>query len=99
MASPFGIHQRTGSRRADPPLGSQIWRVALILIGLAVEAIGLALLARVPSANLWVAIVMVGVGSGLMSPSTLGLLSRLTPPSEQGASLARSLRRKRSHAR
>ncbi len=58
----------------------------LILAGLLTLGIGLAWLATVQSVPaLLGAITLVGLGSGLASPSTLGLLSRLTPEAEQGA--------------
>src|SRR5581483_7374645 len=49
-------------------------------------AVGFAMLALASDATaLWGAIVVVGVGQGLASPTVSGLLSRVTPASEQGA--------------
>jgi DHA1 family tetracycline resistance protein-like MFS transporter len=44
---------------------------------------GLAVAPRIP--ELAVAMVLLGVGQGLVGPSVSGLLSRITPMSEQGA--------------
>jgi len=61
----------------------------LILAGAALGGLGFAVTALVdPSAGvpgLAVAIVLFAVGSGLLSPSITGLLSRITPAGEQGA--------------
>jgi DHA1 family tetracycline resistance protein-like MFS transporter len=58
----------------------------LILAGLATLTVGMAALAM---ARTWLplvgAMVLVGVGQGLYSPTVAGLLSRVTPASEQGA--------------
>jgi DHA1 family tetracycline resistance protein-like MFS transporter len=72
-----GLIRRLVPRFGEPPL---------ILIGLTTLAVGLALLAWAGQApGLLGATVVVGVGQGLASPSVLGLLSRVTPASEQGA--------------
>jgi DHA1 family tetracycline resistance protein-like MFS transporter len=69
-------------RKLVPLLGE----TRLMLSGLASLAIGLAGLARTrESVGLMIALVIVGVGQGLASPSISGLLSRSTPPDEQGA--------------
>jgi DHA1 family tetracycline resistance protein-like MFS transporter len=58
----------------------------LVLAGTASLALGLFCLAHAHSwPALLAAILLVGTGSGLAGPSTLGLLSRATPGSEQGA--------------
>jgi DHA1 family tetracycline resistance protein-like MFS transporter len=58
----------------------------LIVIGLATLALGFAALALTANAPaLWFATLLVGVGQGLTSPTVAGLLSRITPESEQGA--------------
>lgn len=67
------------------PLVRRFGEQRLILAGSLTLALGLLALAGVAS---WLpllgALVLVGVGSGLAGPSTLGLLSRITPESEQG---------------
>jgi DHA1 family tetracycline resistance protein-like MFS transporter len=69
-------------RRLVPRVGEP----RLILTGLATLAAGMAALALVGSgAALVGATFVVGVGQGLTSPTISGLLSRVTPPSEQGA--------------
>jgi DHA1 family tetracycline resistance protein-like MFS transporter len=69
-------------RRLVPCFGEPI----LIGGGIATAAIGFAGLALVSSAvELAVALFLVGVGHGVVGPSISGLLSRITPPSEQGA--------------
>jgi MFS transporter, DHA1 family, tetracycline resistance protein len=58
----------------------------LIIAGLALAIVGfagLAVAARVPVLAL--AMVLLGVGQGLVGPSVSGLLSRITPMNEQGA--------------
>lgn len=58
----------------------------LILIGLATVAAGFAALASFRNwPGLVGATLLVGVGQGLVSPTVSGLLSRVTPASEQGA--------------
>jgi DHA1 family tetracycline resistance protein-like MFS transporter len=58
----------------------------LILAGLVALSCGLAALAVIRTAPaLLSAILIIGIGQGLVSPSASGLLSRVTPPSEQGA--------------
>lgn len=58
----------------------------LILVGITALGLGLAALALARSwPPLLVAILLVGVGQGLASPTIQGLLSRVTPASEQGA--------------
>jgi DHA1 family tetracycline resistance protein-like MFS transporter len=58
----------------------------LIAAGIAIVALGFAGLA-LASGELVLAgsIILVGVGQGLIAPSLSGLLSRITPASEQGA--------------
>ncbi len=69
-------------RRLVPRLGEP----RLILTGLATLAAGMAALAVVGSGPALVAATLVvGVGQGLTSPTISGLLSRVTPASEQGA--------------
>jgi DHA1 family tetracycline resistance protein-like MFS transporter len=69
-------------RRLVPRFGEP----RLILAGLATLALGLAALAMVTSwPGLLGAAALVGIGQGVASPTILGLLSRLTPESEQGA--------------
>jgi MFS transporter, DHA1 family, tetracycline resistance protein len=58
----------------------------LILAGLATVTLGFAGLAVIRQwPGLLVATLLVGVGQGLVSPTVAGLLSRVTPSSEQGA--------------
>lgn len=69
-------------RRLVPRFGE----ARLILLGLALAAggfAGLALCSNIPT--LAGALLLLGVGQGLTSPSIAGLLSRQTPLSEQGA--------------
>jgi DHA1 family tetracycline resistance protein-like MFS transporter len=69
-------------RRLVPRLGE----ARLIVIGLATVALGFAGMALVSSPlQLACALILVGLGQGLLSPSISGLLSRITPRSEQGA--------------
>ena len=69
-------------RRLVPRFGEP----RLILVGLATLAVGLAGLALAGAwAGLFAALVAVGVGQGIASPTIQGLLSRTTPESEQGA--------------
>lgn len=69
-------------RRLVPRFGEP----KLILVGLATVAVGFAMMAQVGSwPTLLVATLLVGVGQGLASPTISGLLSRVTPASEQGA--------------
>src|SRR5262249_12583996 len=57
----------------------------LIKMGTVIVALGFAGLAVVPHApELALALLCVGVGQGMLSPSISGLLSRVTPASEQG---------------
>ena len=75
-------------RRLVPRFGE----ARLILVGLAIEAVGFAAMAEAGNTprSLLGSLVMIGLGMGLMSPSVQGLLSRVTPSTEQGArSLAR----------
>jgi DHA1 family tetracycline resistance protein-like MFS transporter len=69
-------------RRLVPRFGE----LALILAGLGALTVGLLFLTQV---HAWPALlgasILVGAGQGLASPSTQGLLSRVTPASEQGA--------------
>jgi DHA1 family tetracycline resistance protein-like MFS transporter len=69
-------------RRLVPKFGEP----RLIVIGLALSVVGFVLLGVVTSTPAVLgAILAVGLGQGLASPSIAGLLSRTTPPSEQGA--------------
>jgi MFS family permease len=69
-------------RRLVPRFGEP----TLIVSGLALLAAGLAGVSLAWNGPaLLVMAVIVGVGQGTASPSIQGLLSRLTPPSEQGA--------------
>jgi len=69
-------------RRLLPRFGES----RLIVGGIAVVALGFAALAVVTNLpELAGALLLVGVGQGLVGPSISGLLSRLTPQSEQGA--------------
>lgn len=69
-------------RRLVPKFGEP----RLIVAGLALSVLGFVALGAVTSTP-WVigAILLVGLGQGLASPSLIGLLSKSTPPSEQGA--------------
>jgi DHA1 family tetracycline resistance protein-like MFS transporter len=69
-------------RRLVPRFGEP----RLIAAGIAIVALGFAGLALASGAiELAGAILLVGFGQGLLGPSLSGLLSRLTPASEQGA--------------
>jgi len=69
-------------RRLVPRFGEP----RLIGVGLAIVALGFAGLALASGAlELAGALVLVGVGQGLVGPSVSGLLSRVTPATEQGA--------------
>ncbi len=69
-------------RRLVPKFGE----ARLILFGLGIVALGLAAMAGVSGLGTLIgAIILVGIGQGLSSPSIQGLLSRITPSSEQGA--------------
>jgi DHA1 family tetracycline resistance protein-like MFS transporter len=58
----------------------------LVLAGTAILAIGLFCIAHAHAlAALLAGILLVGAGSGIAGPSIQGLLSRVTPPTEQGA--------------
>jgi DHA1 family tetracycline resistance protein-like MFS transporter len=68
------------------PLVSRFGEPRLILLGTFLLAVGMALLGRVRNqAELLIAVPLVAIGSGLASPSILGLLSRSTSAAEQGA--------------
>lgn len=72
-----GLIRRLVPRHGEP---------RLILVGLATLAAGLAWMATVQSiAALLAAGLLIAVGTGLSGPSITGLLSRITPASEQGA--------------
>jgi DHA1 family tetracycline resistance protein-like MFS transporter len=69
-------------RRLVPRFGEP----RLIVAGAVAAAIGFAGMARVSSVlELACAMILLGFGQGLLGPSVSGLLSRLTPTSEQGA--------------
>ena len=69
-------------RRLVPRFGE----VRLIVCGLILAAGGFAGLTQVSSATgLIGALVLLGLGQGMLSPSVTGLLSRITPIDEQGA--------------
>jgi MFS transporter, DHA1 family, tetracycline resistance protein len=69
-------------RRLVPRFGE----ARLIVGGLALAACGFAGMAIVSNApQLAVTMLLLGVGQGLLSPSVSGLISRITPMSEQGA--------------
>ena len=69
-------------RRLVPRFGEP----RLILVGLAALAVGLAGLAGAGGvAGVLAATMVVGLGQGLASPATQGLLSRISPAGEQGA--------------
>ncbi len=69
-------------RRLVPKFGEP----RLIVAGLALSAVGFAMLAvATGTPGTLGAILVVGLGQGLASPSVIGLLSKATPPSEQGA--------------
>jgi DHA1 family tetracycline resistance protein-like MFS transporter len=70
------------------PLVPRFGELKLILIGVVLAGLGFVEVALLSSANvgpLVAAVVFFSVGSGLISPSISGLLSRITPMSEQGA--------------
>jgi DHA1 family tetracycline resistance protein-like MFS transporter len=69
-------------RRLVPLLGEARLIVAGLLL-VAAGFAGLAMVAGVPA--LGGSLVLLGLGQGLLSPSISGLLSRITPQSEQGA--------------
>jgi DHA1 family tetracycline resistance protein-like MFS transporter len=69
-------------RRLVPKYGEP----RLILVGLAFSVIGFAALGFAwDTPTLLVAVLGVGIGQGIASPTITGLLSRVTPMSEQGA--------------
>jgi DHA1 family tetracycline resistance protein-like MFS transporter len=69
-------------RRLVPRFGE----ARLLVVGIATLAAGLAALAVVGNVGALVAaLFVVGVGQGITNPSVQGLISRRTPPSEQGA--------------
>ena len=70
------------------PLVPRFGEVRLILAGVVLAGLGFVLIAVLSGASVWplvAAVVLFSVGSGLVSPSISGLLSRITPMSEQGA--------------
>jgi DHA1 family tetracycline resistance protein-like MFS transporter len=82
LATASAVVQGGLIRRLVPKYGEP----RLILVGIATLAVGLALMASVENApTLLTAALIIGVGYGLSSPSISGLLSRFTPPTEQGA--------------
>jgi DHA1 family tetracycline resistance protein-like MFS transporter len=69
-------------RRLVPRFGEP----RLIVAGIATLAVGFVALALASSwPSLLAATLLVGLGQGLASPTVSGLLSRVTPPTEQGA--------------
>jgi len=69
-------------RRLVPRFGEN----RLILGGLSLVSVGFALLASLSgTGRLALGLLCLGIGQGLASPSVSGLLSRTTPPNEQGA--------------
>ncbi len=69
-------------RRLVPRFGE----VRLILAGLILAAGGFAVLAEISNVpGLIVALALLGLGQGVLTPSVSGLLSRITPMDEQGA--------------
>lgn len=86
------------------PLIPRFGEPRLILTGLTALVVGMAALAVASEAiGLVAATILVAVGQGLISPTLSGLLSRVTPPNEQGAifgtlSSAQTLARMLSYA-
>ena len=72
-----GLIRRLVPRHGEPAL------IVAGLVTLTLGLFGLALAANLPA--LLGAMLLVGVGQGLASPTISGLLSRITPASEQGA--------------
>jgi DHA1 family tetracycline resistance protein-like MFS transporter len=69
-------------RRLVPRFGE----TRLIMAGIIAAAIGFAAMAQLSNAlELACAMALLGLGQGLLGPSVSGLLSRITPMSEQGA--------------
>jgi MFS transporter, DHA1 family, tetracycline resistance protein len=69
-------------RRLVPKFGEA--RLIVAGLGLVASALaGLAIVSKAP--ELALTLLMLGVGQGLVSPSVSGLISRITPMSEQGA--------------
>ena len=80
-----GIDQRLGKAGVDSPAVPRFGEPRLIVAGISTVAIGFAALALASSTpELAVSLVLIGIGQGLVSPSISGLLSRITPRSEQG---------------
>ena len=83
--------RRSGTHRAFVQ-GSLIRRLVprfgeprLIVAGISAVMVGFAGLAMASTAaELAISLLLVGIGQGLVSPSISGLLSRITPRSEQG---------------
>ena len=70
----------------DPPARPEVRRAPADRRGALTVALGFAAMALVSNVlELAGAIILVGVGQGLLGPSLSGLLSRITPMSEQGA--------------
>jgi DHA1 family tetracycline resistance protein-like MFS transporter len=70
------------------PLVPRYGEIKLIVVGIVLAGAGFVEVAMLSSGNvglLAAAVVMFSVGSGLVSPSISGLLSRITPMTEQGA--------------
>ncbi|MGE3818769.1 MAG: MFS transporter [Isosphaeraceae bacterium] len=68
------------------PLVPRFGERRLILTGIVALCAGMAMIAGVSGlASLLVATLVVAIGQGLVSPTLSGLISKVTPPSEQGA--------------
>jgi DHA1 family tetracycline resistance protein-like MFS transporter len=70
------------------PLVPRFGEIRLILVGVVLAGLGFVAVAALSGTSVWPlvgAVVLFSVGSGLVSPMVSGLLSRITPMSEQGA--------------
>jgi MFS transporter, DHA1 family, tetracycline resistance protein len=70
------------------PLVPRYGEIRLILVGVVLAGLGFTGVAALSGASVWPlvgSVVLFSAGSGLVSPSISGLLSRITPMSEQGA--------------